>query len=254
MDFCFSFLPRSFLHPSPHLPLCLSAQFNLLSHHRSLCFYLRPFTLSSPSLQLNYFLPDSLFTLSSCRLLPTHQLLFFSPSHAAHLSSSLHLACVRQCYFPVIVSWEGMSLRLNTCSPLVSWEFLQIVPLPPRFKLIQAHTLQRSIEICSGFEQTGEVDPQKIIKRRWGSSFLQLQPQRSQNSLTRSHYTFLREDNHSLLISDKGNRSSSMPSEYRTGMQTPLSQMETGLYWSCSTEWLLLCNRQWDPDIWIHVN
>lgn len=137
---------------------------------------------------------------------------------------------------------------------LFTFGFIRVSPGCPPFKLRQAHTLQKSIEICSGFEQTGEVDPQKIIKRRWGSSFLQLQPQRSQNGLTRSHHIFLREDNHSLLISDKGDRSSSMPSEYRTGMQTPLSQMKTGLYWSCYTDWLLLCNCQWDSDIWIHVN
>ena len=116
-------------------------------------------------------------------------------------------------------------LRGNVTLPqyLFTFGFIRVSPGCPPFKLIQAHTLQKSIEICSGFEQTGEVDPQKIIKRRWGSSFLQLQPQRSRNGLTRSHHIFLRENNHSLLISDKGDRSSSMPSEQDRNADTTVT-------------------------------
>lgn len=101
---------------SPSLPTLsfISLYNSIFSLSTVLCFSLRVFALSPHPSNLTTFSLTLFFTFFSLSLLPAHLPPFLLLPPCAHLCFSASLG---QCYFPVTVSWEEMSLYF--CSPIL---------------------------------------------------------------------------------------------------------------------------------------
>lgn len=139
---------------SPSLPTLsfISLYNSIFSLSTVLCFSLRVFALSPHPSNLTtfsltlFFLPS--FLSLSLPLLPAHLPPFLLLPPCAHLCFSASLG---QCYFPVTVSWEGMSLYF--CSPrLFLTVSLGCTPLanPPTTTYTRDFT--KPLKVCKPFE------------------------------------------------------------------------------------------------------